>query len=251
MRVLAVIPARLASTRLPRKPLASIAGHPMIEWVYRAAAAASAISRVVVATDSEEVAQTVQGFGGEAMLTRPDHPSGTDRMAEVAARLPDYPVLVNVQGDEPLLRPEPLDALVAGFLAQAAAPAGTLVRRAVHREEIDSPQTAKVARAQDGAAIYFSRAPVPFLRSGGEAPTYFIHIGVYIHRREFLLAFAGMPRGPLEKSEMLEQLRVLENGHRMMTVETGAVFCGVDTAEDLERVRAVVAARRLEPVCPR
>lgn len=250
MKVLAVIPARLASTRLPRKPLALIGGRPMIEWVYRAAAAARCVDRVVVATDSEEVRATVDAFGGQALLTRPDHASGTDRMAEVAEALPDYPVLLNVQGDEPLLRPEPLEALVAGFLASSD-PAATLVRRAISKAEIDSPQTAKVLRAFDGSALYFSRAAVPFVRSGGIVPTYFIHIGVYIYRREFLLAYTRMSQGPLERAEMLEQLRVLEHGHRMLTVETDAVFHGVDTPEDLERVCAAVAARRLEPVCPR
>jgi 3-deoxy-manno-octulosonate cytidylyltransferase (CMP-KDO synthetase) len=247
VNVLAVIPARFASTRLPGKPLADLGGFPMIEWVYRAARAARSIAGVVVATDDPRIRDAVAAFGGEALMTSPGHASGTDRMAEVAELQPDYPVLLNVQGDEPLLDPAPLDALVEGFLARPGASAGTLVRPARGRDEVDSPQTAKVVCGQDGTALYFSRSPIPFERDSTGWLGHLIHIGVYIYRREFLRTYAGLAQGPLERLEKLEQLRVLEHGHRMMTVRTEASFRGVDTAEDLERVRAEVAARGLVP----
>lgn len=180
-------------------------------------------------------------------MTSPDHASGTDRMAEVAALLPDYPVLLNVQGDEPLIDPAPLDALVEGFLARPGASAGTLVRPARSRDEVDSPQTAKVVCDLDGRALYFSRSPIPFERDSSGWLGHMIHIGVYIYRREFLQTYAALAQGPLERLEKLEQLRVLEHGHRMMTVRTEAAFRGVDTMEDLQRVRAEVAARGLVP----
>ncbi len=221
----------------------------MVQWVHGAASAATSIKRVVVATDSDEILKTVRKFGGEACLTDREHPSGTDRMAEVARMLPDYGVLVNVQGDEPLMDPAMLDALVEGFLSQERAPVGTLVRKARNAREVKSPQTAKVARDAAGNALYFSRAPIPHIREARDRVVRWLHIGVYIYRREFLLEFSGWKPGPLERAESLEQLRVLENGHRIFTVETGAQIRGVDTPEDLESIRALVADKGLKPQC--
>ncbi|MBI4871617.1 MAG: 3-deoxy-manno-octulosonate cytidylyltransferase [Candidatus Riflebacteria bacterium] len=248
MEVLAVIPARYRSTRLPGKPLANLGGHPMVEWVYRAARAAHRVHRVVVATDDERILQTVRDFGGEAVMTRPDHPTGTDRMAEVAGLFPDCRVFLNVQGDEPLLRPEPLNALVDGFLGCPGTETATLVRPAHTLDEVLSPHTAKVVRTWDGHALYFSRAPIPFEREPSGQLQAWLHIGVYIYEREFLEVYSGLPQRPLELAEKLEQLRVLESGYRMLTVETQEKFHGVDTPEDLERVRALVASRRLNPL---
>lgn len=244
-RVVAIIPARYASQRLPGKPLLDIAGRPMIRHVVERAAAARSIERVIVATDDERIAAAVRDFGGEAVMTPPDLPSGTDRVALVARSLPDAAIVVNVQGDEPLLPSAMLDEAVRPLSADPSVVCATLVRRIETVRELDSPSVVKVVLSRAGDALYFSRLPVPLLR-GGAGPdrprlhAYYKHIGVYVYRREFLLQLAALPPSPLETAEKLEQLRILEYGYRIRAAVTEHDSIAVDTAEDLERVRSIL-----------
>lgn len=241
-----VIPARYGSTRLPGKALADLAGSPMIVHVWRRAAAARGVEAVVVATDDARIVDAVTRAGGAAVLTDPAHASGTDRVAEVAAaRACD--VVVNVQGDEPLLEPALIGALVAPLAADPALPMSTLRRPLADPAEYASPHVVKVVVDRAGDALYFSRAPIPG-RPG--APPQdpvpggaWAHVGLYAYRRDALLRLAALPRTPLEATESLEQLRALEHGLRIRTVETRHDLAGVDTSEDLERVR-----RRLQQI---
>ena len=236
LQVVALIPARFASTRFPGKPLADIDGRPMIEHVYRRAAASPVVSRVIVATDDLRIATTVAGFGGNVRLTRADHLTGTDRLAEVAAKL-DCDVVVNVQGDEPLLDPRAISEAVAPF-ADPAISVTTLYRRIVTPAELANPDIVKVVIDRGGFALYFSRAPIPFARDprGGWPPLY-RHVGLYAYRRHTLMLLASLDPTPLERAEALEQLRALEHGIRIKTVETAYDSIGVDTPQDLEQVR--------------
>jgi 3-deoxy-manno-octulosonate cytidylyltransferase (CMP-KDO synthetase) len=234
--VLAVIPARFHSTRLPGKILADIAGKPMIEHVYRRAAAASRVHAVIVATDDERIAAAVRAFGGAALMTRADHVSGTDRIAEAVTALPCRAV-VNVQGDEPLIEPETIDAAIAPLLADASVEMSTLSRPFQSLEEFNSPHVVKVVTNSSGDALYFSRAPIPYNRSTSLPEAARAHVGLYVYRRETLLKLAAAPAAPLEIEESLEQLRALAHGIRIRVVETRHVAAGVDTPEDLERVR--------------
>jgi 3-deoxy-manno-octulosonate cytidylyltransferase (CMP-KDO synthetase) len=237
-RVLGVIPARLDSTRLARKPLAPLAGKPLVQWVYEAARRARALDALVVATDSVEIAETVRGFGGTAMLTQAHHPSGTDRVAEVAWAVRDAEVIVNVQGDLPLLPPEHLDALVAPFLADAPPPMATLVAPLADAAALADPGVAKVVADRRGNALYFSRAPIPFARNGSAVR--WQQIGIYGFTRESLFEFVGFPPSPLERTEGLEQLRAIENGITIRLVTVPRATPHVDTPEDLARVEALL-----------
>ena len=239
----AVIPARFHSTRLPGKALADIAGRAMIEHVYRRAAAASSIARVIVATDDRRIVDAVERFGGEARLTSPSHESGTDRLAEVAASL-DCALIVNVQGDEPLLVPETIDAAVEPLAANPSIEMSTLRRKIVDFSEHTNPNVTKVVVDAEGFALYFSRAPIPYTRAGQPAQqgaAAWAHIGLYVYRRQTLLRLAALPPMALERAEALEQLRALEHGIRIKAVKTAYQTIGVDTPEDLERVRALLA----------
>jgi 3-deoxy-manno-octulosonate cytidylyltransferase (CMP-KDO synthetase) len=246
---IAIIPARYQSTRLPGKALEDIAGRPMIEHVYRRAAAAASVSRVIVATDDRRILETVHRFGGDAVLTAASHQSGTDRLAEVAASL-DCDLIVNVQGDEPLLAPETIDAAVAPFAGDPASAAdkaaadrlemSTLRRRIVDPAELQNPHVTKVVVDHDGFAMYFSRAPIPFTRPDQPPAAAWAHIGLYVYRRACLLRVAALPQTALERAEALEQLRALEHGIRIKAIETAHETIGVDTREDLERVRALL-----------
>jgi len=241
----AIIPARYQSTRLPGKALADIAGRPLIEHVYRRAASARLVARVIVATDDRRIADAVEAFGGEARMTSVSHESGTDRLAEVAESL-DADLIVNVQGDEPLLAPDTIDAAVSAFAEAAADNAprlemSTLRRRITDPAELQNPHVTKVVVDADGFAMYFSRAPIPFTRAGQPAVAAWAHIGLYVYRRETLLRLASLPPTPLERSEALEQLRALEHGIRIKAVATAHQTIGVDTPDDLERVRALLA----------
>jgi len=241
VRILAVIPARYGSSRLPGKPLLEIGGRPMVRWVYEAASRAPSVERVVVATDDERVAQAVAGFGGEAMMTSPAHPSGTDRVAEVARRI-GAEIVVNVQGDEPLLDPHVVEQLLAPLLAEAAVVMSTLCTRLRDEGEWRDPNVVKVVRAANGDALYFSRAPIPHPREAtplAACPVY-KHLGLYGYRANFLERITALPPSPLERIERLEQLRVLEAGYRIRVVETAHDTIGVDTPDDLERVRGHV-----------
>ncbi len=237
MKVLCIIPARYASTRLPGKPLRDIAGKPMIVRVYERAMGARLVQDVVVATDDERIRAAVEAHGGRAVMTRADHATGTDRLAEVAARMTDCDLIINVQGDEPLIEPSVIDALVAPFRADEQLSMATVKTEMRNAAEMENPNNVKVITDANDNALYFSRARIPYARVPG-AKVY-KHIGIYAYRRDFLLAYARMAQTPLERSESLEQLRALENGYRIRVVETDAVFIGVDTEEDLVAVNEV------------
>ncbi len=237
---IAVIPARYASTRFPGKPLADIDGRTMIEHVYRRVEASPLVSRVLVATDDVRIATTVTGFGGQVRLTRADHQTGTDRLAEVASTL-DCDVIVNVQGDEPLLDSGAIAEVLAPF-ADPSISMTTLYRRIDNPAELWDPNVVKVVLDRAGFALYFSRAPVPHARDprGGWPPLY-KHIGLYGYRRSALLVLGSLEPTPLERAEALEQLRALEHGIRIKAVETAYDSIGVDTPEDLKQVRRLLA----------
>lgn len=209
----------------------------MIEHVYRRAAAARSISAVIVATDDERIHAAVKAFGGESRMTSPSHASGTDRIAEVAEGL-DCDLIVNVQGDEPLIEPAMIDEAVQPFDGDPALMMSTLRRRIDDPAEAANPNVTKVVVDRDGYALYFSRAPIPFVREGCPPATAWRHVGLYVYRRACLLRLAALPPTELERSEALEQLRALEHGIRIRALETRFDSVGVDTPEDLERVRA-------------
>ena len=215
----------------------------MIEHVYRRAAASALAADVIVATDDERIAQAVRAFGGSVCLTRASHRSGTERLAEVAASL-SCDLVVNVQGDEPLLEPAMIDEAVRPLASDASIPMGTLRRRIDDPGDLLNPHVVKVVVDRRDFALYFSRSPVPYPGPGAPAPdAAFRHIGLYVYRREFLIELAGLPPTPLETREMLEQLRALEHGYRIKAVETAFDAHGVDTPADLDRVRRLLAAR--------
>ncbi len=247
-----MIPARWGSTRFPGKPLVDLAGHPMIEFVYRRTLRARLVDRVLVATDDERIAIAVRDFGGEAHMTRADHQSGTDRVAEVAAALEAVGVVVNVQGDEPLIHPGDIDMAVGPLLSGAAVEMTTIAVPIPGAEDFLDPNVVKVVVNKEGDALYFSRAPLPYMRdlSGGvldpaEAlgerwaeirPRPMKHLGLYAYRREYLDRLSSLPPSGLEEAERLEQLRALEDGARIRVVEVENDSIGVDTPEDLARL---------------
>lgn len=238
MKVVAILPARFASTRFPGKPLVDIAGKPMIQHVYERTSLTASVDRVIVATDDQRIFDAVEAFGGEAQMTRDDHPSGTDRLAEVAARI-DADLIVNVQGDEPLIDPEMIDAAIAPLLEDPAIVMGTLKTRLDDSGEYANPNVVKVVTDRDGFALYFSRAAIPHgrdLAAGSVPDRVFKHIGLYVYRRDFLLRYPSLPETPLEQLEKLEQLRALEHGYRIRVVETDRQSIGVDTPEDVDKV---------------
>lgn len=239
MNILCVIPARYASTRLPGKPLAPIAGKPMIQHVYERASLANRPNTVLVATDHELVYDAVKAFGGKVMLTSPDHPTGTDRLAEVARSYTDADIIINVQGDEPLIAPEVIDQLAAVFDNDGELKMATLAT-VMDEAEYNQPSAVKVVTDLCGHALYFSRSLIPYLRNEAALPVY-KHIGIYAYRRDFLLHYAALTPTPLEKTESLEQLRALENGHKIKVIITDFKSIGVDTPEDLELVNRLLS----------
>ena len=246
MRVTAVIPARYASTRFPGKPLARLGGKPMIQWVCEGAQRCPLIDRVLVATDDQRIADAVTAFGGIAVVTRADHQTGTDRIAEVAAGLPSE-LIVNVQGDEPLIDPAMIEAAVKPLLDNPTIPMGTLKTPLTSLEEYCNPNVVKVVTDRQGFALYFSRAPIPHPRDFvNELDTRWRelasakHVGLYVYRRDFLQRFPTLAPTPLEEQEKLEQLRALEHGYRIYVAETAHAVQGVDTPADLERVRQLL-----------
>jgi 3-deoxy-manno-octulosonate cytidylyltransferase (CMP-KDO synthetase) len=245
---IAIIPARFHSTRLPGKALALIGGQPMVCHVAERTRRARGLTRVIVATDDTRIAQAITATGAEAVLTRADHPSGTDRLAEVARTL-EAAIVVNVQGDLPLLDPRMVEELVARMVADPALPMATLATPLADEVEWRSPHVVKVVTGADGRALYFSRSPIPFDRDGkhrpGE-PLGWRHVGMYAYRRDVLLRLAALPPSALERREQLEQLRALENGIAIGVVEWTAAepVIEVDTADDLERARAAMDGGR-------
>lgn len=257
MSAVVIIPARYGSTRFPGKPLALLAGKPLIQHVYERASGATCAKDVVVATDSELIYDAVNGFGGMAVMTSSGHPSGTDRLAEALLELERRgyaaEIIVNVQGDEPLIRPEMLDAAV-GLMEDPRASIGTLAKRIADVIEITDPNVVKVAFDREGFALYFSRSPIPYHRelfeSGGahvdtammQKVTMYKHIGLYAYRRNFLQRFAELRPTWLEETEKLEQLRALEHGFKIKVGETVYETVGVDTPLDLERVERCLSS---------
>ena len=238
MKVLCVIPARYASTRLPGKPLALIAGKPMIQHVYERACHAVMPQEVVVATDSKIVADAVKEFGGKVMMTSSDHPSGTDRLAEVALSYPDIDVIVNVQGDEPMIPPDVIDRLAQAFADDQDLKMATL-KTLMSEDEYNNPNAVKVVTDQNGYALYFSRSLLPYPRNRKADFKVYKHVGIYAYRRSFLLSYAAYEPTPLEQIEGLEQLRVLENGQRIKVLESKFQGIGIDTQEDLDAINAL------------
>lgn len=246
-KILGVIPARYGSTRFPGKALARLDSRTMLQHVYERVSMARYLQNVIVATDDERIYDEARRFGARVMMTRGDHLSGTDRVAEVASAFEDIELVVNIQGDEPLIDPEAIDTAVLPLLEEPAIPMGTLKKRIEDSRELSDPNVVKVVTDRFENAIYFSRATIPFAREAGTVScfeTCFKHIGLYVYRREFLLRYAALPVGPLERTERLEQLRALENGFRIRVVETDYESLGVDTPDDLKRVLALIEAGR-------
>jgi 3-deoxy-manno-octulosonate cytidylyltransferase (CMP-KDO synthetase) len=250
MSVVAIIPARFGSTRLPGKPLAIIGGKPMIQHVYESAAKARVLDRVIVATDDRRVEAAVQNFGGEVMMTSPRHASGTDRLAEVARKI-KAELMVNVQGDLPFIHAATITSAVKPLRQDGTVPMGTVCTAIYDEAEWHNPNIVKVLMDRAGFALYFTRAPIPFVRSkvidpnGNKLSTRgkrrlwgYRHLGLYVYRRDFLLKFARLRPTALERIEGLEQLRALENGYRIYVAEVDERSVEVDTADDLERAES-------------
>jgi 3-deoxy-manno-octulosonate cytidylyltransferase (CMP-KDO synthetase) len=231
--VIAVIPARFGSTRLPGKALAEIAGLPMIVRVWQQARKARLLDRVLIATDDERIATAIRDSGGEVELTDSSHPSGTDRIVEVARRVPAE-VYLNVQGDQPFIAPEDIDAVARTMTAEPAIPMVTLGAPITELNEWSNPNKVKIVCDKQGYALYFSRSPIPFFRDSTAVPPGALrHVAVYGYRRDFLLSFGALPPGDLEQTERLEQLRAMEHGYRIKVIRSVAPSLEVDTSEDL------------------
>jgi 3-deoxy-manno-octulosonate cytidylyltransferase (CMP-KDO synthetase) len=250
IRTLGVIPARFGAHRFPGKPLAMIAGKSLVQRVYEQAVKAERLDKVIVATEDTRILEVVEAFGGDAMLTSPDCATGTDRVAEVA-RTYDCDLVLNIQGDEPLMRPEMIDQLVTGMQSDPKCVMGTLARKLESAANLDNPNVVKVALAQTGAALYFTRSRVPFVRDAktGDASEwltlakFYKHLGIYAFRREFLLTFVQLPPSELERTEKLEQLRALENGVSIRVWITPHDSIGVDRPEDVELVEQILKSQ--------
>ncbi|MCW5980658.1 MAG: 3-deoxy-manno-octulosonate cytidylyltransferase [Bryobacteraceae bacterium] len=235
--IVGIIPARYASSRFPGKALARLAGKTVLQHVWERASQARYLRQLIVATDDDRIRDEARSFGAKVAMTRADHLSGTDRVAE-AASSSDAAIVVNIQGDEPLIDPSAIDALAVALVDDEKAPMATLKKRIEDLQEFTNPNVVKVVTDRNHYAIYFSRSPIPYDLSG-EA-IHYKHPGLYAYRREFLLAYSDLPVGPLERAERLEQLRAIENGHKIRVVETEYESVGVDTPQDLERVRRLM-----------
>ena len=234
MKTLGVIPARYASTRLNGKPLVDICGYKMIEWVYKRAIKSS-LDKIVVATDNEEIYNEVKRFGGEVVMTSDKHNTGTDRIVETAKHYEDYDVIINIQGDEPLIEPELINQL-ANIFNDKSINMGTFRHKINNENDIINPNVVKVITDLNNDAIYFSRSVIPYNRNNEPDIVYYRHIGIYGYRRDFLFKYASFKNSKLEKLESLEQLRAIENGYKIRVLETNYNVKGVDTKEDLDDV---------------
>ena len=235
--ILAVIPARYASTRFPGKPLHLIAGKPLVQHVWERCKACQKVDRIVIATDDDRILEAARGFGAEACMTSPDHPSGTDRLAEVAAQFPEADVLLNVQGDEPLISPRLIDELAAALVAAPDLSMVTAAAPLTDPRLLDDPNIVKVTTTTTGRALYFSRSRIPYARNA-ETGTWLWHKGIYGYRRDFLMQFVSWSPSMLELTECLEQLRALENGGSIQVILTDEDSPGVDTPEQAAAVEA-------------
>ena len=241
-RCLIVIPARHGSTRFPGKPLHVIAGRPLVQHVWDRCRRAALCARIVIATDDERIAAAARAFGAEAMMTRTDHPSGTDRLAEVAAAHPDATHFVNVQGDEPLIEPALIDQLIGAMRRDDSIPMITAASPITDPADADNPNIVKVAVTADGTALYFSRSRIPFPRREPGAPCR-RHLGIYGYRRDVLLEFVKWRPTPLEETECLEQLRALEHGIRIKVIDTRDISPGIDTPDQVAAVEELLMRR--------
>ncbi len=244
MSNLAIVPARLSSTRLPQKMLADIHGKPIIYYTWRQAKKAKLVDELIIATDSEQIASAVHAFGGKTIMTSPDHKSGTDRVAEAAEKFSDFKpdIVLNIQGDEPMLNPSAVDAAVKALIDDPNAVMATLATPFRADEDIAYVGSAKVVLDKDNYALYFSRFPIPYARN--PYTNYLKQVAVYSFRRDFLLTYAKLPRGPLEQAESLEHLRALEHGYRIKVAVGDFDSISVDFPEDLEKVRKALAPQR-------
>ncbi len=231
MNAVGIIPARYQSTRLPGKLLLCETGRPLIQHVWERAAGAPSLDQVIIATDDERIRDAAAGFGAEVRMTSPAHPTGTDRIAEVAADL-DHDIVVNIQGDEPEIEPDAIDAAVRALVEAPQAVIATLACPTKDPDRAADPNAVKVVCGTDGRALYFSRAPIPHHREPDRGAVFLIHVGLYAYRREFLLELAHLPQTPLEQAEKLEQLRTLEHGRIIQVAETAHPAVGVDTPAD-------------------
>ncbi len=240
-KVIVVIPARYASTRLPGKPLVPLAGKPMVQHVYERAKRAQTVHRVMVATDDQRIMDAVTAFGGEARMTRSDHRTGTERIAEVAVHEAGD-VFDNVQGEEPLIDPVAIDTAVGALLEEPPAQISTVATLIRHAGDIMDPNVVKTVLDFDGNALYFSRAPIPWIRDTQQKVhvNYWKHLGLYVFQREALMEFPTLPQGELEKIEQLEQLRWLENGWKIRVAEVAHDAVSVDVPEDVARVEKLM-----------
>ena len=238
-KILGVIPSRYASSRLPGKPLLEISGKTMVEHVYRRALASGIFFRVVVATDDRRVYEAVEKFGGDVVMTSPDHPDGSSRVAEVARNI-DTDYVVNIQGDEPMIPPEIIDRLAKAFEAESDLKMATM-KVLMREEDYNNPAAVKVVTDNNGYALYFSRSLMPYPRNKTEHYKVYKHVGIYAYRRDFLLQYAALAPTELEKTESLEQLRVLENGYKIKVLESDFQGIGVDTPEDLAAVNELLS----------
>ena len=242
MKTYAFIPARYQSSRFPGKPLAMIAGKPMIQHTYERALACPELSAVYVATDDDRILGCVEGFGGNALMTRPDHVSGTDRIAEAAQKIgvKDRDLVVNIQGDQPAFQPEVVSTMLEPLIADESIPMGTLKCRIRDERDVTNPNHVKVVTDNQGLALYFSRCPIPFCRDANPGQVHFKHLGFYCFRMDFLLKFTALPEGRLESLEKLEQLRALENGYRISVPESAYDSIEVDVPGDVRAIEELL-----------
>lgn len=240
MNIYAFIPARFNSSRLPGKPLEDINGKPMIQWVYERSGEAKHVKEAIIATDDERIVKAAEGFGGKCVMTSHEHRSGTDRIAEASKDI-DADIIVNIQGDEPLIDPAVIDEAIQPLLDDDSIVMSTVKTRITQKEELSDPNTVKVVTDDNDFALYFSRSQIPYSFDTGkeDAQVAYKHIGLYVYRKDFLVKYAAMELSNLEKTERLEQLRVLQNGYKIKVIETNYNAIAVDTPEDLEKVRSI------------
>lgn len=237
-----IIPARYGSSRLEGKPLLEVLGKPIIQWVYEKAQAAKLADMIIVATDDKRIYDCVKFFGGDVEMTSTEHKCGSDRIMEVVSRHPEISYICNLQGDEPLIKPESIDDVICNVKDDASADISTLIRVLKDEEEINNPNLVKCVIDNKGFALYFSRSKIPFERNSNIA-TFYGHLGIYGYKRKALESMTTLPQTPLEKTESLEQLRALENGMKIKTSVVDFVPVGIDTKEDLEKFKQIVEAK--------
>ena len=237
-----IIPARYGSSRLEGKPLLKVCEKPVIQWVYEKAQQSKLADMIIVATDDERIFNAVKAFGGEVEMTSVNHKCGSDRIREVAERHPEIAYIVNLQGDEPLIKPESIDAVARNVQEDDKADISTLIRVLTDEEEINNPNLVKCVVDNNGYALYFSRSKIPYERNKNVA-TFYGHLGIYGYKRDALMKMTSLPQTPLEKTESLEQLRAIENGMKIKTSVVDFVPVGIDTAEDLEKFKQIVAQK--------